>query len=125
MENRIVLQGVLRGGFADHHALPEDLLDELRRSGRRPGYPTVARAILRSLNGFVIARDRYARVNVPVTLVYSEHDWSRVAEREQVARRLINAETITVPGTGHFSALERPTEMIRIIAQSTGTTADS
>jgi pimeloyl-ACP methyl ester carboxylesterase len=125
MENRIVLQGVLRGGFADHHALPEDLLDELRRSGRRPGYPTVARAILRSLNGFVIARDRYARVNVPVTLVYSEHDWSRVAEREQVARRLINAETITVPGTGHFSALERPTEMIRIIRQSTGTTADS
>jgi pimeloyl-ACP methyl ester carboxylesterase len=80
---------------------------------------------MRSLTGFVSARSRYVRVNVPVTLVYSEHDWSRVAEREQVARRLTNAQTITVPGVGHFSALERPTEMVRIIRQSTGRTAGS
>jgi pimeloyl-ACP methyl ester carboxylesterase len=123
LENRVILRAVLRGGFADHHALPEDLLGELRRSGQRPGYPTVNRAIMRSLNGFVNARSRYPRVNVPVTLVYSEHDWSRVAEREHVAHRLTNAETITVPGVGHFSALERPTEMVRIIRQSTRRTA--
>jgi pimeloyl-ACP methyl ester carboxylesterase len=125
MENRTILRAVLRGGFADHTALPKDFLGELRRSGRRPGYPTVARAIIRSLNGFVSARSRYAQVNVPVTLVYTEHDWSRVAEREQVARRLSNAQTITVPGVGHFSALERPAEMVRIIRQSTGRTAGS
>jgi pimeloyl-ACP methyl ester carboxylesterase len=120
MENRAILRGVLRGGFADYHSLPEDLLAELRRSGRRPGYPRVNRAIMRSLNGFVNARSRYARVNVPVTLAYTEHDWSRPAEREDVARRLTNAETITVPGAGHFSALERPTEMVRIIRQNHG-----
>jgi pimeloyl-ACP methyl ester carboxylesterase len=125
MENHTILRAVLRGGFADHNALPEDLLGELRRSGRRPGYPTVARAIMRSLDGFVSARSRYVRVNVPVTLVYSEHDWSRVREREEVARRLTNAQTITVPGVGHFSALERPTEMVRIIRQSAGKTAGS
>jgi pimeloyl-ACP methyl ester carboxylesterase len=125
MENHAILRAVLRGGFADHNALPEDLLGELRRSGRRPGYPTVARAIMRSLDGFVSARSRYVRVNVPVTLVYSEHDWSRVTEREEVARRLTNAQTITVPGVGHFSALERPTEMVRIIRQSAGRTAGS
>jgi pimeloyl-ACP methyl ester carboxylesterase len=120
MENRMILRAVLRGGFADHHALPEDLLAELRRSGRRPGYPAVNRAIMRSLNGFVSARSRYAQVTVPVTLVYTEHDWSRPEEREDVARRLTNAETMTVPGAGHFSALERPTEMVRIIRQSAG-----
>jgi pimeloyl-ACP methyl ester carboxylesterase len=125
MENHTILRAVLRGGFADHNALPEDLLGELRRSGRRSGYPTVARAIMRSLDGFVSARSRYVRVNVPVTLVYSEHDWSRVTEREEVARRLTNAQTITVPGVGHFSALERPTEMVRIIRQSAGRTAGS
>ncbi len=124
MESRTILRAVLQGGFADHHALSEDFLGELRRSGRRPGYPTVARAIMRSLDGFVDARDRYARVNVPVTLVYTEHDWSRAPEREQVAR-LLNVETVTVPGAGHFSALERPTEMIRIIRQSSGRAADS
>ena len=123
MENRLVLQGVLRGGFADHHALPPDFLRELRRSGRRPGYPTVNRAIMRSLNGFIAARTRYPEVSTPVTLVYSEHDWSRLAEREQVARLLTDVDTITVPGTGHFSALERPTEMVRIIRQGAARTA--
>jgi pimeloyl-ACP methyl ester carboxylesterase len=116
---------VLRGGFADYNKLPEDLLGELRRSGRRRGYPTVARAIMRSLNGFVSARARYAKVSIPVTLVYTEHDWSSAAEREQVARQLTNVDTITVPGAGHFSALERPTEMVRIIRQSTRRTADT
>jgi pimeloyl-ACP methyl ester carboxylesterase len=123
MENRMILRAVLRGGFADHNALPEDLLGELRRSGRRPGYPTVNRAVMRSLNGFVDARGRYARVTVPVTLVYSEHDWSRPAERDQVARQL-DVEAVTVPGAGHFSALERPTEMVRVIRQSVGGTAN-
>jgi pimeloyl-ACP methyl ester carboxylesterase len=124
MENRLVLRAVLRGGFADHNALPEDFLVELRRSGRRPGYPTVNRAIMRSLDGLVNARSRYAQVNVPVTLVYTEHDWSRAAEREQVAAQLTNVAAVTVPGTGHFSALERPTEMVRIIRQSAGGTAN-
>jgi pimeloyl-ACP methyl ester carboxylesterase len=125
MESRTVLRTVLRGGFADHNNLPEDLLGELRRSGRRQGYPMVARAIMRSLNGFVSARGRYAEVSAPVTLVYAEHDWSRAAEREQVARQLTNVETITVPGVGHFSALENPPEMVRIIRQSAGRTVDS
>jgi pimeloyl-ACP methyl ester carboxylesterase len=124
MESRAILRGVLWGGFANRKNLPEDFLGELRRSGRRHGYPTVARAIMRSLKGFVNARARYPKVTVPVTLVYSERDWSRAAEREQVARRL-SVETITLPGVGHFSALERPTEMVRIIRQSAGGTADS
>jgi pimeloyl-ACP methyl ester carboxylesterase len=119
LENRLILKGVLRGGFADHHALPEDFLAELRRSGRRPGYPTVNLAIMRSLTGFINARRRYPQVTAPVTLVYSEHDWSRPAERDQVARHL-GVQAVTVPGIGHFSALERPAAMIRIIRQSSG-----
>src|SRR5262249_54006740 len=114
LENRLILDGVLRGGFADHRALPGDFLRELRRSGRRRGYPTVNLAIRRSLPGFIDAKSRYAQLTAPVTLVYSEHDWSRPAEREQVANQL-GIDTVTVPGTGHFSALERPAEMVRII----------
>ncbi len=125
MESRPILRAVLRGGFADRNNLPEDLLGELRRSGRRRGYPTVARAIMRNLNGFVDARGRYPEVNLPVTLVYTEHDWSRPGEREHVARQLSNVQTITVPGAGHFSALERPTDMVRIIRQSAGRSAAS
>lgn len=124
MESRAILRAVLRGGFADGNKLPEGFLGELRRSGRRHGYPMVARAIMRSLNGFVDARARYPEVSAPVTLVYSEHDWSRPREREQVAR-LLNVHPVTVPGAGHFSALERPAEMVRIIRHSSGITAGS
>ena len=119
LENQLILGGVLRGGFADPRALPKDFLRELRRSGRRRGYPTVNRAIMRSLSSFINARSRYPRVTVPVALVYSEDDWSRPAEREQVAHQL-QVEAITLPGAGHFSALERPTEMVRIMRQSSG-----
>jgi pimeloyl-ACP methyl ester carboxylesterase len=117
LENRAILRGVLRGGFADHRALPRDLLGELRRSGRRRGYPRVNRAVMRSLTGLIDAKSRYAQVKTPVTLVYSEHDWSHPTERDQVAHQL-GVRAITVPGVGHFSALERPTEMVRIIRQS-------
>ena len=69
MESRPILRGVLRGGFVDASKLPKDFLIELRRSGSRKGYPTVARAIMRSLNGLVQARPRYADIAVPITLV--------------------------------------------------------
>lgn len=118
MENRPILRGVLRGGFAHADNLPEDFLAELRRSGRRHGYPTVARAIMRNLSGLVGARSRYSDVEVPVTLVYSEQDWSRPAERQQVAHLLTNVESITLPDAGHFSALERPADMADIVRGS-------
>jgi pimeloyl-ACP methyl ester carboxylesterase len=117
LENRLILGGVLHGGFVDRGALPTDFLRELRRSGRRSGYPRVNRAIMRSLAGFRDARGRYPSVTVPVTLVYSDDDWSRVAEREYVARQL-HVEAVMLPGVGHFSALERPTEMVRVIRQT-------
>lgn len=71
----------------------------LLRSGRREGYPMVARAIYRSLEGFKRARHRYVAVSVPVTLVYSDYDWSRPAERDQVARSLADVRRITLPRT--------------------------
>jgi pimeloyl-ACP methyl ester carboxylesterase len=118
MENRQILKGVMRGGVVDKRTLPDDFVVELQKSGRRSGYSRVARTIYRSLKGFERARDRYRDVSVPVTLVYSEHDWARPAEREHVAGLLTQVERITLPDTGHFSALERPNEVARILRRS-------
>jgi pimeloyl-ACP methyl ester carboxylesterase len=118
MENRLIMKGIMCGGVVDNATLPDDFIVELRRSGRRKGYSRVARAIYRSLKGFAKARDQYRDVSVPVTLVYSDQDWSRPAEREHVAGLLSEVERITLSDTGHFSALERPNEVARILRRS-------
>ena len=115
LEPRPIMRAVLHGGFVDKTKLPEDFLLELLRSGRRKGYSKVARAIYLSLKGFNRARHRYPEVSVPVTLVYGDRDWSRSGERDQVARSLADVQRITLPGTGHFSSLERPDDVARIL----------
>jgi pimeloyl-ACP methyl ester carboxylesterase len=114
-ENKPLMTGVMRGGFVDKTKLPADFVAELRKSGRRKGYARVGRAIYRSLKGFIEARRRYPDVSAPVTLVYSEQDWSRPQERDYTASLLADVRRITLPDVGHFSALERPNEFARIV----------
>ena len=115
LEPRPIMRAVLHGGYVDKTKLPENFLSELLRSGQRKGYSKVARGIYRSLKGFIRARHRYPEVSAPVTVVYSEDDWSRPAERDRVANALTDVQRITLPRTGHFSALERSDDMARIL----------
>ena len=107
-EPKPVMRAILAGGLHDPTALREDYLDELLRVGRRPGYPTVARAVYRSLPGLVAARARYPEVAAPVHLVYGARDWSRASDRQANRRQLPDAEYTELPDVGHFVALERP-----------------
>jgi pimeloyl-ACP methyl ester carboxylesterase len=115
LENRHILRGVLRGGVRDRRHLPAHYLDELARVGKRPGYPVVARAILRNLDSLIAARERYARISVPVTLVYGTHDWSRPADRQANIDSVPRARYIVLRDTGHFTSLEAPHEVTRIL----------
>ena len=115
LQPRPVFRAILQGGYVDKTKLPEDFITELLRSGHRKGYDKVSRGIFRNLEGLDQARERYPQVSAPVTLVYGENDWSRPAERDRVAEALADVHRITVPHTGHFSALERPDSMARIL----------
>jgi pimeloyl-ACP methyl ester carboxylesterase len=115
LENKQVLKGVMRGGLHDPSQLPDDYLDELRRVGRRPGYPTVARAIYRNLESLIAARGLYARINAPVTLVYGDEDWSRPSDRQANIEAVPGARDIVLRETGHFAALEAPDVVARIL----------
>jgi len=118
LENKAILTGMMRGGLRNPRNLPGHYVDELRRVGRRPGYPAVARAVFRNLESLIAARERYARVKVPVTLVYGDHDWSRPSDRQANTALLPGATNIVLPETGHFAALERPADIARTL-QST------
>jgi pimeloyl-ACP methyl ester carboxylesterase len=68
----------------------------------------------------IAARALYGLVTVPVTLVYGDHDWSRLAEREANVGLLRGARSISLPDTGHFAALEHPERVAEILLEGDG-----
>jgi pimeloyl-ACP methyl ester carboxylesterase len=108
LEPKPVMRAVLSGGVVDTTALRADYVDELLEVGRRPGYPSVARAVYANLPSLVAARSRYPEVTAPVHLIYGEEDWSRPSDRQANRHLLPTAEFTEVPRAGHFIALERP-----------------
>jgi pimeloyl-ACP methyl ester carboxylesterase len=111
----MVLGKIMRGGYHDPHKLPADLLDEFAKVARRPGYKRAARKVLAGWRSWGRARDLYGKVSAPVTLVYGDGDWSRPEERERTRALLRDPQMITLKDTGHFSAVESPVELARIV----------
>ena len=118
MENEPVLGIVLRGGLLDGSKLPNHYLAELRRAGRRRGYPRVAREVYQNVDSMIAARALYGGVSAPVILIYGEHDWSRPPEREANLALLRGARSIALADTGHFAALEQPARVAEILVES-------
>jgi pimeloyl-ACP methyl ester carboxylesterase len=120
MENKPILGIVLRGGLVEGGKLPDHYLTELRRVGRRRGYPNVAREVFGNVGSMMAARALYDCVTAPVTLIYGDHDWSRTPEREANLALLRSAHSISLPDTGHFAALERPGRVAEILRDNAG-----
>jgi len=118
MESPASLAGILKGGFCDPRRLPPDFIDELTKSGKRPRFSKVARAVYRALPSYVAARSYYARIEVPVTLVYGDHDWSRPAEREANLALLRRGRVLVLEGASHIVSLETPEEFARILIET-------
>ena len=114
-ENAIALGVVLGGGLVDKAKLPNDLLHEFDRSGRRRGYRTVERRTFAGWRSWGLARQKYSAVRVPVTLIYGASDWSRLSERERTKSALPGARLILLDNAGHFSVLEQPDAWVRIL----------
>jgi pimeloyl-ACP methyl ester carboxylesterase len=108
LENKPIVKGIMGGGYANPSRLPAEFLDELMRVGKRPGYQRVARAVYRNLPTLIAARDRYPSITAPVTLVYSDRDWSRVIDRKATAAAIPTATVRQLDHAGHFSAMEKP-----------------
>ena len=117
-ENKMVLGKIMGGGYHDPRKLPPDLLTEFNKVAHRPGYKRAARKVLAGWRSWSKARDQYRVVSAPVTLIYGDSDWSRPNERERTRALLPGARMVTLKDTGHFSAVENPSELARIILGS-------
>ena len=125
MGNVKILGGIMRGGFFDGSKLPLDFVKEQMRSGKRRGYAAVDTGYFRALPSYIAARKLYSRVNVPVTLVYGDHDWSKLEDRAETARLLPGSKVITLSRSGHFGSLEHPDEIAGILIKAAGTASNS
>jgi pimeloyl-ACP methyl ester carboxylesterase len=61
------------------------------------------------------ARAEYNRIDVPVLLVYGDHDWSRSEERATNQRVIPGAKMTIVRDAGHFLSLDAPEPVIQLI----------
>jgi pimeloyl-ACP methyl ester carboxylesterase len=118
LENKMILGKIMGGGYYDPRKLPADLLAEFDEVAHRPGYKQIARKVLAGWRSWSKARDYYRQISAPVTLVYGDSDWSRPDERERTRSLIPAAQMVTLKNTGHFSAVENPSELVRVIMET-------
>ena len=114
-EKRDVLQQVLEGGFENNDNLPAHLVDEFSKTGERAGYSKAFRSIFLNWESWTEDQQQYPKINVPVTLVYAEQDWSTKSERITCQKMIKNAKLISIEATGHFSSLDNPEQVLNAI----------
>ena len=69
--------------------------------------------------------DRLPELTIPVTLITGERDEKFRAHAEEMAKRLPNAQHVTIPNTGHAPHLEDPEGVARAFAYHSGSPSSS
>ncbi len=69
-------------------------------------------------------KENYREIQVPVLLLYGDHDWSTKNERLDSKNRINNVRLETISNGGHFLSLENPNKLTQLITEFTETTKD-
>ena len=118
MENILFLGIILKGGLKNKRWMPLALLKEFDRVGRRKGYRHVERSTFAGWQTWAKAASLYSGVKAPVKLIYGQHDWSTVAERESTAKKLGGISIATIPNTGHFAFVDNPEKITATLLEN-------
>lgn len=115
LENKLLLGIIMRGGLRTKRWMPNQLLTEFDRVGRRKGYRHVERSTFEGWRSWGKARSNYAAVKAPVKLIYGEHDWSTLDERKRTAKELGGVAITTIANTGHFAFVDNPSKLVELV----------
>jgi pimeloyl-ACP methyl ester carboxylesterase len=117
LRNSMVVGAAFRGGVADPHNIPPALAEEMYLVGNRPGHYQAFLTLLRNGASWEAAAKDYRRIEIPVLLVWGDHDWARKEEREHDRALIPGVEMVTVEKGGHFLPLDRPRELTELIVR--------
>jgi pimeloyl-ACP methyl ester carboxylesterase len=110
-----IFQQIMEGGVFRKEALPPALLREMYSVGNRPSHYRAFMSLVAHWADWERERAEYTKINVPVLLVYGDHDWSRPEEREANQRAIPGAQMTIVKDASHFLSLDAPVELTKII----------
>ena len=114
-----IVKRVLQGGVYRQGSMPSALAREMYEVGNRAGHYRAFMSLVYHWPEWERARDEYGSIDRPVLLVYGDHDWSRVAEREADRQAIPGAELHTVRDAGHFLSLDAPEDLVREVFRFT------
>ncbi len=115
MRNEMVERIIFEGGVSTPSAITAPFLAEMVSVGNRPGHYRAFLNLLRHAGEWTHAHAVYGRINIPVLLVYGDHDWSNEHERQTTFNEIPGAQLEIVPNGRHFLALDRPEAVIEHI----------
>ncbi len=113
-----IFKKIMEGGVSHADALPPVLLREMYEVGNRPHHYQAFMSLVAHWAEWEKARPEYNQIDVPVLLVYGDHDWSRPEEREANQRAISGAQITIVKDAGHFLALDAPEALTQLILQT-------
>ena len=115
LRSLIVFRMIMQGGVYRKDALPPALLQEMNEVGNRPHHYRAFMSLVRHFPEWEEARSEYGNVEIPVLLIYGDHDWSRPEERETNQKTIPGSEMTMIENAGHFLSLDVPDAAIQRI----------
>ncbi len=110
-----IVKRVLEGGVYRKESLPPALARELYEVGNRRGHYRAFMSLVRHWPDWERARSEYSRIDRPALLLYGDHDWSRVGERDADRQAIPGAQLRIIKDAGHFLSLDAPSELVQAV----------
>jgi pimeloyl-ACP methyl ester carboxylesterase len=120
LRNFVIMKAVLQGGVVNSESIRPALMKEMYFVGNRRGHYWGFISLLRHAASWEEATTEYRNINIPVSLIWGDKDWSRPDEREHDRDLIPGVQVATVENGGHFLPLDRPKELQELIIRFAG-----